>query len=63
MYYMWLTKSDFSYENYSLAKDAVIFDIPLDDLPEFNIDFRRYVRILHEKDIHATADMNTAYLF
>ena len=62
MYYMWLTKCDFSYENYSLVKDAVIFDIPVDTLPELNMDFRRYVRILHENDIHTTADMITAYL-
>ena len=27
-----------------------------------NPDFKRYVRILHENNIHSTADMVTAYL-
>lgn len=39
LYYMWLTAQDFSYENYSIVKNAVIFDIPVDDLPLLNSDF------------------------
>ena len=62
LYYMMLTGQEFSYEKYSLVKDAVIFDISVDTLPELNRDFRRYIRILHENDIHTSADMVTSYL-
>lgn len=36
LYYMWLTAQDFSYENYSIVKNTVIFDIPVDNLPPLN---------------------------
>ena len=62
MYWMMLTRSEFSYEKYNLAKDAALFDISIDELPMLNPDFKRYIRILHDNDIHSTADMVTAYL-
>lgn len=62
LYYMMLTKQAFSYEKYSLVKDAVIFNMPVDELPMLNPDFKRYIRILHENDIHTTTDLITAYL-
>ena len=62
LYYMWLTAQDFSYENYSIVKNAVIFDIPVDDLPLLNPVFKRYIRILHDNDVNSTADLITAYL-
>ena len=62
LYYMLLTASEFSYENYSLVKDAVIFDIPVEELPSLNADFKRYIKVLRENNIHTTADMITAYL-
>lgn len=62
LYYMMLTKQAFSYKKYSLVKDAVIFNMPVDELPMLNPDFKRYIRILHENDIHTTTDLITAYL-
>ena len=62
LYYMLLTKSEFSYENYSLVKDAVIFDIPVEELPSLNGDFKRYIKPLRDSNINTTADMITAYL-
>ena len=62
MYYMMLTAQEFSYKNYNIMKDAVIFDISVNDLPLLNSDFKRYIRILHDHKIHTTADLITAYL-
>ncbi len=62
MYYMMLTAQEFSYKNYNIMKDAVIFDISVNDLPLLNSDFKRYIRILLDHKIHTTADMITAYL-
>ena len=62
LYYMLLTKQDFSYEKYTIVKDAVIFDIPVDDLVQLNKDFKRYIQILKDNDINSTADLITAYL-
>ena len=62
MYYMMLTAQEFSYKNYNIMKDAVVFDISVNDLPLLNSDFKRYIRILHDHKIHTTADMITEYL-
>ncbi|MBR1436994.1 MAG: transposase [Synergistaceae bacterium] len=62
LYYMLLMKQDFSYEKYTIVKDAVIFDIPVDDLVQLNKNFKRYIQILKDNDINTTADMLTAYL-
>ena len=43
-------------------QQASVFDIPIDELPMLNPDFKRYIKILHENDIHTTAGMATAYL-
>ena len=62
MYHMMMTGTEFSYDNYTILQQASIFDIPIDELPMLNPDFKRYIRILHENNIHTTADMAAAYL-
>lgn len=62
LYWMWLTAQEFSCDNYSIVKNAAVFDISVDDLPLLNPDFKRYIRILHDNDINSTADLITAYL-
>ena len=62
MYHMMMSGTEFSYDNYKIMQQASIFDIPIDELPMLNPDFKRYIKILHENDIHTTADMATAYL-
>ena len=62
MYHMMMTEQPFSYENYTIMQNAAIFDISVDELPMLNSDFKRYIRILHDHDIHTTSDMITAYL-
>lgn len=62
MYHMMMTGREFSYENYTIMQNAAIFDIPVEELPMLNPDFKRYIKILHENDIHSTVDMITAYL-
>ena len=57
-----LSRYPFSYENYSIVKNIVIFDIPVDDLPLLNPVFKRYIRILHDNDVNSTADLIAAYL-
>ena len=62
LYYMLMTRQEFSYEKYTIVKDAVIFDIPIDDLIQLNNSFKRYIKTLHDNDIHTTADLITSYL-
>lgn len=62
MYHMMMSGTEFSYDNYKIMQQASIFDIPVYELPMLNPDFERYVRILHDNNIHTTADMATAYL-
>ena len=62
MYHMMLSGKEFSYDNYSIMQQASVFEFSIDDLPMLNQDFKRYIRILHENDIHTTTDMVTAYL-
>ena len=62
IYHMMMTGMPFSYENYHIMDKAAVFDISIDELPMLNPDFKRYVKILHENDIHTTVDMITAYL-
>jgi hypothetical protein len=62
MYYMMKSGSEFSYDNYNLIKSIGIFDIPIEELPVLNPDFKRYIRILKEHEIHSTNEMVTAYL-
>lgn len=62
LYYMLMTRQEFSYEKYTIVKDAVIFDIPIDDLIQLNSSFKRYIKTLHDNDIHTTADLITSYL-
>lgn len=60
MYYMMLTRQPFSYENYQLVKDLPVLDIPVSELPSIEPDFKRYIRILQEHDIHTTSQLMTA---
>lgn len=62
MHQIMLTGREFTYENYTIMKNAAIFDISVDELPMLNSDFKRYVKILHDHDIHTTTNMVTAYL-
>ena len=62
MYHMMRTGREFSYDRYTIMQNAVVFDIPVDELPILNPDFKRYIRILHDHGIHTTADMVSAYL-
>lgn len=62
MYHMMMTGDEFSYENYTIMRDASVFEIPVDELPLLNPDFKRYIRILHEQGIYTTTGMVTAYL-
>ena len=62
MYHMMLTGQEFSYDNYSIMQQASVFEIPIDDLPMLNPDFKRYIRILREQGLHTSTDMVTAYL-
>ena len=62
LYHMMLTGSEFSYDKYSMVQDSVVFDIPVDELPYLNPDFKRYIRILHENNVMTTSVLVTAYL-
>ena len=62
MYYMMKSGSEFSYESYDLIKSIGVFDIPIDELPNLNPDFKRYIRILKEHEIYSTNEMVTSYL-
>lgn len=62
MYHMMLTGQKFSYDNYTIMQNADIFDISVDELPMLNPDFKRYIKILHDHDIHTTTDMVSTYL-
>ena len=62
MYFMWMTEQPFSYDKYNIAREIEVFDIPVDDLPLLNHDFKRYVKWLHEANIHTTKQMANAYL-
>lgn len=62
LYYMMKSGSEFSYDKYNLIKDIGTFNIPVEELPSLNPDFKRYIRILKDNDIHYTDDMVTAYL-
>ncbi len=59
---MMLTGQSFSYENYNLVKDLHVLDIPVTELPAIEPDFKRYIRLLQEQDIHTTSQLVTAYL-
>lgn len=62
MYHIMMTGKEFTYENYTMLQQASIFEIPVDELPLLNPDFKRYIKILKENDIHTSTDMITAYL-
>lgn len=62
LYHMMRTGSEFSYENYNLVKGIDVFDIPVDELPLLNSDFKRYVKVLHGNGIDSTSNLVDAYL-
>ena len=62
LYYMMKSGSEFSYDNYRLIQSIGVFNIPVEELPSLNPDFKRYIRILKDHGIHTTEDMVTAYL-
>ena len=61
LYYMQLTGKPFSYEKYNLLKEKVVINIPIDELAVLNPDFKRYVKVLKENDIHSTAELAKQY--
>lgn len=62
MYHMMLTGREFSYDNYTIMQRASVFEIPVEELPILNPDFKRYIKILRDNGIDTTTDMVTAYL-
>ena len=61
LYYVNLYGVPFSYEKYNLLKEVVVMDIPVDELPLLNPDFKRYVKVLKEHNINTTSQLATAY--
>lgn len=62
LYYMMLTGQAFSYEKYNLIKNISVFDVPVDELPSLNPEFRRYIKVLHNNGIQTTSDLAAAFL-
>lgn len=62
LYYMMKTGTEFSYEKYHSIRRIDVFDIPVEDLILINPDFKRYIRILKENNLHTTTDLATAYI-
>ena len=62
LYHMCLTRRDFSYENYRMAAQASSFNIPVEELPVLQPEFKRYIRILKEHGINTTSELVIAYL-
>ena len=62
LYYMMITKQAFSYEKYSMMKDASVFNIPIEELLLINPQFKRYIKYLHASNIHTSSEMVIAYL-
>lgn len=56
-----LKAETFSYDNYTLIRDAIVIEIPLEDLVILNPDFKRYVRILNANGIETTTQMVDQY--
>ena len=61
MYYMLLKGENFSYENYTIADQYVILQIPVEDLVLINEKFRRYIHILRENEIKDTRELIIEY--
>lgn len=62
MFYMINTGTEFSHDNHHFIRSIDVFDIPVEDLVLINLDFKRYIRILKENDIHTTTELATAYI-
>ena len=62
LYYMMKTGTEFSYEKYHSIRRIDVFDIPVEDLILINPDFKRYIKILKDNDLHTTTDLATAYI-
>lgn len=62
LYYMMLTGTEFSYDNYNLIKNIDVFDIPVSELASLNYDFKRYIHILEDHGILSTSQLASAYL-
>ena len=61
MYYMLLKGVPFSYENYTIAEKAVLFNTPVEDLVLVDKKFRRYIHILHDAGIDDTRKLIIEY--
>lgn len=61
LYYIQLTGKPFSYEKYNLLKETVVIDIPIDELPALNSDFKRYIKVLKENGVYTTSELAKRY--
>lgn len=57
MFYMMKNGTEFSYDHYHSIRNIDVFNIPAKDLVLINHDFKHYIRILMENDIHTTIKM------
>ena len=62
MLYIMKSGTEFSYDKYRMIRNIDVFNIPVEELVLINRDFKRYIRILHEKEIYTTVDLAVAYI-
>ena len=61
LYYMQKKGEPFSYEQYELAHDIDVIDIPIESLISINPSFRRYYRSLSQLEIKTTRELIHKY--
>jgi transposase len=61
LYHMQLSGEPFSYDKYTMMREIAVMDIPLNQLPLLNPEFKRYMRLLNENGIHTTAELAASY--
>lgn len=61
MYFMALRGEGFSYEKYRMMVEPNVIDIPVEELPDKDPAFKRYVRILISNNIHTTKELVHRY--
>lgn len=61
LYHMQLYGTSFSYEKYTMLKEIVVIDMPVDKLVLINPEFKRYMRLLSENGIHTTSELAASY--
>ena len=61
LYFMSLRGEEFSYEKYRMMVEPDVIDIPVEELPDKDPAFKRYVRILISNNIHTTKELVHRY--